>query len=297
MIELTQSIRACALLAAVVASPVFATPEQERAIVGGVPAFDSLQFPYNVLNFCCSGALIAPDIYLTSASCFYYFPGCDTGLHAVGTYEISAMTTDQIGGCEEVINDPKYDPVTLAYDFALCKLNRTFTIDESLVTLSLNADDSYPLVGSELITMGFGHTEALEVQSQSEFEFKPSDVLMNVTLPIISNEDCAGVLGDLIDDSTICTLVPEGGKDACVYDSGGPLVQRTYQGDGTFVDIHVGIVKFGFGCAQPGVPRMYSRTSSNIEWIKETACNELNSVASFCDPPTAAPTADRKSVV
>jgi len=47
----------------------------------------------------------------------------------------------------------------------------------------------------------------------------------------------------------ICAGVPGGGKDACQSDSGGPLVA-----DGQIV----GIVPWGFGCAEPNYPGVYS---------------------------------------
>lgn len=46
-------------------------------------------------------------------------------------------------------------------------------------------------------------------------------------------------------------------------DSGGPMVSK--QGS---VWVQSGIVSFGFGCAQPNLPGVYSRVSRYQSWIK-----------------------------
>ena len=57
-------------------------------------------------------------------------------------------------------------------------------------------------------------------------------------------------------ESMICAGV--GGKDSCQGDSGGPL---TCSGE------LCGIVSWGYGCAEPGYPGVYTRVTSYIDFI------------------------------
>lgn len=56
----------------------------------------------------------------------------------------------------------------------------------------------------------------------------------------------------------ICAGFPEGKKDACVGDSGGPLVSNGRQ---------IGVISFGYGCAQPNYPGVYANVASALKWI------------------------------
>lgn len=70
------------------------------------------------------------------------------------------------------------------------------------------------------------------------------------------NEDYDGV----IEESMICAGVPEGGKDSCHGDSGGPLV----------IDRKlVGLVSWGFGCAKPGYPGVYTNVAYFKDWVDQ----------------------------
>lgn len=57
------------------------------------------------------------------------------------------------------------------------------------------------------------------------------------------------------------------GKDSCQGDSGGPLMAETQTGSGIYQ--WVGIVSFGVGCAKPGYPGAYTRTSCYLDWIAD----------------------------
>ena len=57
----------------------------------------------------------------------------------------------------------------------------------------------------------------------------------------------------------------EGGKDSCNIDSGGPLVTRDYRRGYSLI----GVVSFGYGCAQPDSYGVYTEVSYYLDWIAE----------------------------
>uniref|UniRef100_A0A672FJ68 Peptidase S1 domain-containing protein n=1 Tax=Salarias fasciatus TaxID=181472 RepID=A0A672FJ68_SALFA len=90
-----------------------------------------------------------------------------------------------------------------------------------------------------------------------------SNDLREVEVPVVGNRQCNCNLGvGRITDNMLCAGLTEGGRDACQGDSGGPLVSR--QGG---VWVQLGIVSFGSGCANPGLPGVYTRVSRYMSWI------------------------------
>uniref|UniRef100_A0A3Q4BMN1 Peptidase S1 domain-containing protein n=1 Tax=Mola mola TaxID=94237 RepID=A0A3Q4BMN1_MOLML len=85
----------------------------------------------------------------------------------------------------------------------------------------------------------------------------------SMEVPVVGNRQCSCLNGvRTITDNMICAGVLAGGKDSCQGDSGGPMVSK--RGN---VWIQSGIVSFGFGCARPNLPGVYSRVSRYQSWI------------------------------
>merc|ERR1712071_539019 len=117
-----------------------------------------------------------------------------------------------------------------------------FTIsNDNVAAIALQTTKEY---AGDCIVSGWGTT--------SERGSTPS-TLMYVEVPTVTDEQCRDAYGaSEIEDSMICAGVTEGGKDSCQGDSGGPLACN---GDLT------GVVSWGYGCARPGYPGVYSEVS------------------------------------
>ena len=111
--------------------------------------------------------------------------------------------------------------------------------------------DAREQAGTAAVVVGWGVND-FSNPSQPLF---PSE-LNQVSVPVVSTEICnapqsyAGLLGE----GQICAGLPQGGRDSCLGDSGGPLMIRQ---DGEYKQI--GVVSFGRGCAEPNFYGVYTR--------------------------------------
>uniref|UniRef100_A0A183J8N8 Peptidase S1 domain-containing protein n=1 Tax=Soboliphyme baturini TaxID=241478 RepID=A0A183J8N8_9BILA len=99
------------------------------------------------------------------------------------------------------------------------------------------------------------------------FSVRNVNVLQQVTVPVIDVQLCnsSEYYHGNIDTSMLCAGYTEGGKDACQGDSGGPLICLN---EGRLWELH-GIVSWGYGCALPFRPGVYTRVAKYISWISE----------------------------
>lgn len=151
-------------------------------------------------------------------------------------------------------------------DIALYKLSRDIDFSNPSVRpicMPTEEMDKYDYVGEPVRLIGWGTTS---------FQGEIAKNLMEVEVPVVSNEECnknyssiegsAFAYPDGINHNFICAGLPEGGKDSCQGDSGGPLM---YEQDGRWYQF--GVVSFGYKCAEPGYPGVYTRVSHFLKWL------------------------------
>ncbi|KAK2097380.1 Serine protease 30 [Saguinus oedipus] len=110
-----------------------------------------------------------------------------------------------------------------------------------------------------------------------------SSVLQEVAVPLLDSNMCELLyhLGEpslagqrLIQDDMLCAGSVQGKKDSCQGDSGGPLVCAI---NDTW--IQAGIVSWGFGCARPFRPGVYTQVLSYTSWIQRTLAESRSGVS------------------
>lgn len=210
----------------------------------------------------CGGSLINSGWVVTAGHCAENRTAGDIDV-VVGVHDLQNDAGERIR-VKKVMMHPDYDPDTLNADIALLELES----DVSTQILPLISPDAV-LSGRTGITMGWGSTDP-------DRDSYPS-TLQQLSLPVVSNETCNEAFNtynsfyyhDPIFDSMVCAGYPEGGKDACVGDSGGPLI--LWEGDSWKL---AGMVSWGEGCALPDLYGVYTRAGHFVDFIKSSLMKE-----------------------
>lgn len=222
-------------------------------IVGGL-IVQEIRYPYlanvgkgNVIF--CGGSLIAKRVVMTAAHCK------EADAVWLGNLNLMNPTGEKIPVID-VVNHPNYMDRTSSSDIRLLYLERDAVAGPvKLITPEewFNIKDSAP----DLTVMGWGGTG----QGKSM-----THILREVDVRLWDYNVCKGRYPAQLDDTMICAA--SAGKDACQGDSGGPLVMRGYAYDGS-QDYQVGIVSWGYGCAQQYFPGVYTNVHNFLGWIQE----------------------------
>ena len=164
--------------------------------------------------------------------------------------------TEQTVLVSRVIQHENFDPDTVENDIALLALSSPLTLDDFVQPIAMPSPGQQS-AGNALVS-GWGTT----VEGGDA-----SDILQKAEVPVISDDACRVSYGiDLIVDTMLCAGYPEGGKDACHGDSGGPLA-CTLDGQSYLC----GVISWGYGCAEANFPGVYTEVSYFIDWLASNA--------------------------
>jgi len=232
----------------------------------------------NTRDYLCGGALVTKRHVVTAAHCLRD----DMVTVLLGEY---VLHNDTDGASPEEFKIIKKSPHE-AYNA------RTFDNDIAVITFDSDVgfrDGIQPIclpsatpgvieerfAGSGTYVTGWG---------AKEFRGPTSNTLLQALIQVTSQDYCTDKFSQFsnvqIDDTKICardvnaqsnSLI----KDACQGDSGGPLMLDRRGEDGKFRYHLVGVVSFGFKCAVPGFPGVYTRITEYDEWIKETIAKDV----------------------
>ena len=202
--------------------------------------------PLYISKFC-GAALIHPKWAITASHCVENLYAGEIEI-VMGIFDLKNDSGQNIR-ISKIIMHPDYDNYTYDSDIALLELS-SLAQYEPIQLISENNS----LEGLTGTITGWGKI--------SEFSAS-SDVLREVSIPIVSNQTCQAVyLYDNITDNMLCAGCIEGGKDACQGDSGGPLMVKENN-----IWKLAGIISWGEGCALPGFFGVYTRVLKFIDFI------------------------------
>ncbi|XP_011180303.1 trypsin-1 [Zeugodacus cucurbitae] len=231
-------------------------PNVNRIVGGSVVRINKYPWTAQLLMngfLFCGGALINDRYIATAAHCVMGQRASSISVRLLQLNRASKSTGFSRNAVELIMHQ-KYNTNTLVNDIALIKLNKPIPLKDPIRPVCLPTLRRQNYDFKEGIVAGWG----LTTQDGSV-----SSVLREVTVPIITNAQCrATSYKSMIVSTMLCAgLVEKGGKDACQGDSGGPLIVR----DRIFQ--LAGVVSFGYGCARPNSPGVYTRVSRYLDWI------------------------------
>lgn len=224
-------------------------------IIGGFEAIGS--YPYMVsllldtpegLTHNCGGSIINERTVITAAHCLYNYDMSSIHVH-VGE-KTRKVIEGKVYDIEAMYWPDEYTFFNYDYDMALVRIKGFFKFDDNIQPIELVKPDDIIDVGSYATVLGWGVTN-LESNELAEY-------LMMAHVPIVEQNICNRYMGGQITERMLCAGYSEGGVDACLLDSGGPLVLNNKL---------IGIVSWGYSCALPKKPGVYVRVSKFLSWI------------------------------
>ncbi|XP_050734379.1 serine protease 33-like [Eriocheir sinensis] len=217
----------------------------------------------------CGGVIISSRYVLTAAHCLQNF-----GLSRhdyrikVGDHNLGKPDQDeQMFEIEDLVIHPKF-AVGGQYnnDVAVLKVREQrgegFRMSRFVTPACLPAPDTSYTPGISCQVSGWGFTDPNN-------DYSKPKVLHSTDVLLVADKECQQLHGTRgYGPGMVCAGHPDGIKDACNADSGGPLACNI---NGSYTVF--GLVSWGKGCGKPGLPGVYTHIQYYVDWINSVTGN------------------------
>ncbi|XP_031631924.1 serine protease persephone-like [Contarinia nasturtii] len=249
----------------------------ESRILGGQAAAHG-EFPWMAalgyiadlkITFKCGGTIISKDFVLTAAHAITlnHLPV----LVRLGKLTLTDNGNDDISAVDHqvkrIYKHPNRSALTHKNDIALISLTKSIQFTANIAPACLHT--SMGDLG-DLIVTGWGLTDPVRMSSMS-------NELLKAQVKTIPLSECNSTFVEWnrkvsnfsafqngLDEGQYCAHDPEGKKDSCFGDGGGPL--QFFPNNSKTATV-VGIVSFGHGCGT-SFPTIYTRVAQYLDWIE-----------------------------